>query len=219
MLDDSLGSGEHVFQYNLLRFYVALERLSHLLSPLPANFNIFRLLQELRKMQYKMPYLFITTPLNIRSIIWACHWQNRQLASISPRSTTWPFDLASASGFTCLTDQGGGRWHIFAPCVSIKNESDATKSDVVITCIMRRRPSQDLQYCKVKEKEKLAYNWVTSALQHKVKNPLRTLRTKFLAGLFERQQLGRPACEYVHLSFLSFTRGKFFFSFTHHVPL
>lgn len=111
----------------------------------PPKLQYFSLLQGLKKMEWKMPYLFLTTPLSIRSISWACHLQNRQLASISPRSTTWPFDLASANGFTCFIDQEWGRWHIFALSVSTKNESDATKIDVVIACIALRSSSPKLQ--------------------------------------------------------------------------
>ena len=112
----------------------------------PPKLQYFSLLQGLKKMEWKMPYLFLTTPLSIRSISWACHLQNRQLASISPRSTTWPFDLASANGFTCFIDQEWGRWHNFALSVSTKNESDATKIDVVIACIALRSSSLNYSY-------------------------------------------------------------------------
>ena len=127
-----------------LRLCVALRRIKP--PPLsPPKLQYFSLLQGLKKMEWKTPYLFLTTPLSIRSIIWACHLQNCQLASISPRSTTWPFDLASANGFTCFIDQEWGRWHIFALSVSTKNESDATKIDVVISCIALRSSSPKLQ--------------------------------------------------------------------------
>lgn len=74
-------------------------------------------------------YLFTTISLYMRFMRSACHWQNPQLASINPRITTWPFDRASANGFSWPIVHEGGRWHIFLePSVSTKNESKANRS-------------------------------------------------------------------------------------------
>ena len=89
-------------------------------------------------------YLFTTISLYMRFICIACHWQNRQLASITPRITTWPFDRASANGFSWPIVHEGGRLHlILEPSVSTKNESEAKRS-VVATARMVSEKGKDV---------------------------------------------------------------------------
>lgn len=91
-------------------------------------------------------YLFTTISLYMRFIWTACHWQNRQLASITPRITTRPFDRASANGFSWPIVHEGGRLHlilILEPSVSTKNESEAKRS-VVATARMVSEKGKDV---------------------------------------------------------------------------
>ena len=75
-------------------------------------------------------YFFKTISLYMMFIMPACHWQNRQLASSSPRNTTWPLDRASANGLRWSMVHEGGRLHVLELSVlRIRNESKAAKSE------------------------------------------------------------------------------------------